>query len=110
MFTQDCPRDFKDCKVLDNVCADEVFKSSGKPVSFICCGSSDPKTRALKRDRFRLCFKTQGSDSITDNDEYDILDMISVLTRGMSIQRRRDESAKDKKRRKHPANRRSFYG
>ncbi len=110
MFSSECPRGFDNCSVLDNICSDDVTKSDKKPVTFVCCGSSDPKTRHLKQDQYRICFKSLGHDSITDNDEFDILDLISVLSRSLSIRARNYENSKKKPQRKHASKNRSRYG
>lgn len=72
-----CPRGLNDCEPLARIEADDR-------TSFICCGHNDGTTRLLDHDRFRVCWKNDVIDEISDWDEADILDTISVLGQAMS--------------------------
>ncbi len=109
MFSHECPRQMKDCTPLDNVCSDQL-STSGTALTFICCGSSDPNTRSVESDKYRLCFKYLGTDQITDNDELDLLDLCSVITRGMSVQLRKDTESKFRSKHKNKKSQRSRLG
>lgn len=45
------------------------------PVSFVCSGLVNDESRTIKQDKYRLCFKNECSDEMSDND---IKDLVSV--------------------------------
>ena len=53
--------------------------------TFICCGCSAPYTRALPRDRFRLCFVSDTTDTMYDYDERDMKDTIGVMASAFAL-------------------------
>ncbi len=77
---EQCLRGRSDCQPLHAI---EGF-SPGSGPSFICCGFSDVDSRNHVGDEYRVCFKTDVTDTIYDHDEMDMLDLIEVLSRGMS--------------------------
>lgn len=53
------------------------------PQSFVCSGTcSDPK---LEQDKYRLCFKNQATDEMTDNDMMDLTSIMAVASAAMNI-------------------------
>jgi len=76
---QFCPRSLTDCQPLAQILVDD------KPFEFVCCGHNDGKTRVMKNDRFRVCFHNEAIDEMTDWDERDIKDHISVLAQALSV-------------------------
>ena len=52
--------------------------------SFWCCGRNSPENREVPQDRFRLCFKNSVVDEMSDNDETDLHDLLSVVSQALS--------------------------
>lgn len=75
-----CPRNLSPdvCRPLSQILADD--KSS-----FICCGHSHRDFRKIKDDRFRLCWKNDEIDEMSDWDERDIKDTMSVMAQALSV-------------------------
>lgn len=87
-----CWRGRTDCYALDTVEAppDDITQEQFEtmdftPKSFVCCGSVDPAARTLPQDAFRLCFKNQCSDEMTDNDIQDLAHIQHVIATSMAI-------------------------
>lgn len=80
----ECPRGRIDCDPLANI-------ESDCRTSFVCCGENDGSTREMPQDVYRLCFKNDETDEMTDNDEFDLLDLSTVITAAMVHKRRRDD-------------------
>lgn len=72
-----CLRDRTDCRPLAQVASD-----SGN--SFICCGCNDETNRVWPEDRFRMCWVNESVDEMTDWDERDLKDTISVMAQALS--------------------------
>lgn len=72
----ECPRELK-CQPLHCVMADDAS-------SYVCCGL----IRFESDDPYRLCFVTPKTDSCYDHDELDLLDIVEVITRGLSTRLR----------------------
>ena len=87
MHKKTCLRGRKDCEPLANVISDDE-------TTFVCCGFSDPKSRTVQSDCYRLCFKSLYADDISDNDEYDLLDLISVISTAIATKRRLENGRK----------------
>lgn len=73
-----CLRQRTDCTPYSQI-------QSDCKVSFICCGVSDPSTRTVAQDNFRLCWKNSVIDEMTDWDKRDLLDTMSVMAQTLSI-------------------------
>lgn len=73
-----CPRKEKDCEPY------ALLMSTCK-VSFNCVGENDGTTRAISQDKYRVCFKNETLDEMTDYDKRDIIETMSVLAQGLSI-------------------------
>lgn len=80
-----CLRDRKDCKPISQIESDDT-------ISFCCCGISEEQTRTVKEDRFRVCWVSKFVDEISDYDERDMKDTISVLVQALSV----DENMKNR--------------
>lgn len=72
-----CLRNETNCSPLSQVVSD-------CKTSFICCGHNDGTNRSFPDDRFRLCWVNQNIDDISDFDERDIKDTISVMAQALS--------------------------
>ncbi len=73
-----CPRGLTNCSPLSFIVASDGM-------SFVCCGQSDEKSRALKQDRFRLCDKNADCDNMNDLDEQDMFDLQSIVAQAISV-------------------------
>lgn len=74
----DCPRGHTDCTSLSNIV-------SGDGSTFVCCGRSDPDSRARTEDRFRNCFRSVGTDSMYDYDERDMKHQLAVMASALAV-------------------------
>ncbi len=74
-----CRRDF-DCQPLH-----AIVSSDNK--SWMCCGLHGDKMEHSE-DVYRLCFVNTETDTRYEHDEYDLLDLVEVISRGMSTKRR----------------------
>lgn len=77
-----CPRGLDDCESIYHI----ISEGRG---SFVCCGISDPKTRELEQDKYRLCFKNSETDTCSDNDDQDLKDLILVASYALSVEEHR---------------------
>ncbi|MEO9497672.1 MAG: hypothetical protein ABJG42_24575 [Vibrio splendidus] len=60
---------------------DEDFDTMNyTPSSFVCCGANTPDSRELQRDNYRLCFKNEVVDDISDNDMQDLTSLQKVIS------------------------------
>jgi hypothetical protein len=75
---KECPRKRDDCTSLSQIISD-------CKTSFICCGHNDPESRTVSGDNFRFCFKNNVIDEISDWDERDLKDTISVMAQALSV-------------------------
>jgi len=70
----------KDCRPIANIVSDE------EPLTFICCGENDGKTREYQQDKYRICIKDRCSyGTRQDVDKRDIIDEMSVLAQALSV-------------------------
>jgi hypothetical protein len=79
-----CPRGKLDCSPLANIVADDHS-------SFICCGHSEPESRSVVTDPYRLCFYTGDTDSCYDHDETDLKDLLAIIADALAIGSRHPE-------------------
>ena len=80
-----CLRGRSDCQPLAQI-------SSARGESFICCGLSEKGSRSLLADEFRHCWKNEDCDEMSDCDERDVKDTVSVLAQALSAKANLDES------------------
>lgn len=71
-----CPRGRDDCQPLSQIIT---------PDGFVCCGHNSRESRVLDQDRFRLCFKNDETDEMSDNDEYDLHSLISIISQALVL-------------------------
>ena len=83
MMQSECCREREDCKPWAYTIADDES-------SFICCGRSDPDTRSVPQDEFRLCFVNADTDTCYDHDELDLLDLLDVISCALALAKRTD--------------------
>jgi|LSQX01.2.fsa_nt_gb hypothetical protein len=76
LCSENCPRGTK-CQPISNVIATD-------DTSFVCVGLHNEE-KEVKQDIFRHCFKSDGTDSMFDYDEYDLISVISVMTEALLL-------------------------
>ena len=84
MLYPKCWRGRDDCDPIHCVDAEpheltqEQFETLDyEPLSFVCAGKN--KTREVDQDRYRLCFKNEHTDEMSDNDMQDLTSIIAVV-------------------------------
>lgn len=55
------------------------------PKSFVCCGINHSSSRQLGQDAYRLCFKNDATDEISDNDIQDLTHIGAVVAQALAI-------------------------
>jgi hypothetical protein len=90
-----CWRNRSDCEPLHSVeglppnMTEEDFialeMGELEPDSFICAGCVQPEGRILQQDAYRLCFKNDVGDEMTDNDEQDLTHLMAVISQALAI-------------------------
>lgn len=90
----DCPRGLTTCVPLDNVIADDGFKS------FVCVGLNDGSNRTVVTDYLTLCVRAGGSrnnqatqvgwevDELTHVDRLDLGDQAAVISSALVMDER----------------------
>lgn len=81
LWSPDCPRSCKNCSPYSNIVSDDH-------ATFVCCGDSDPSSRSVSSDNFRMCFRSDTTDSMFDYDETDIKDQIAVMADAIALAHR----------------------
>lgn len=86
-----CWRDRTDCEPIH--CVDGVSKQLSEedmmtlnytPDSFVCSGVVIG-TRTIEQDLYRLCFKNECTDEISDNDMQDLSSIIAVAAAAVNL-------------------------
>ena len=77
ILSQCCLRSRQDCTPLAQIVSDDH-----QSILF-CCGHNDETTRKVSQDRFRLCWHNEYLDELTDWDDRDIKDTLSVLAQAL---------------------------
>ncbi|BGE85059.1 MULTISPECIES: hypothetical protein [Methylosinus] len=92
MTTEKCWRGRTDCvgfdsieSVPENVTEEQLATLDFEPETFVCCGLIAADSRVLPQDAYRFCFKSRGSDSMSDNDEQDLTHAASVILRSLAV-------------------------
>lgn len=92
MTIGNCFRGRRDCKSLsviesppDDVTQEQFETLDFVPKSFVCCGCVALADRALPQDAYRVCFKNDAGDEMSDNDEQDLLHLIKVCTDALAV-------------------------
>lgn len=78
-FQNKCFRCRTDCTPISNIQADEGIGS------FICVGYNRQADRAVKKDRFTLCWKNAVVDERGHWDRRDMLDTVATISHALSI-------------------------
>lgn len=87
-----CWRDRADCEPIH--CIDAMPEDTSekdmndfnyKPKSFVCSGCVKSEDRVIKQDLYRLCFKNDVTDEISDNDMQDLTSVIAVASAAMNL-------------------------
>ncbi len=73
------------CNPLHAVASDDAM-------TFVCCGLHGEE----KHDLYRLCFRSETTDSMYDHDALDLFDLAEVAIRAMSTDQRLRASCADK--------------
>lgn len=87
-----CWRDRTDCEPLhsiegfsEDVTPEEYESPDFKPRSFVCCGINHSKSRDVAQDCYRLCFKNDTVDDMSDNDIQDLTHLVAVVGQALAI-------------------------
>lgn len=87
-----CWRNRTDCEPLHAIEAtppdmdmDEFESPDFTPDSFVCCGINHSSSRQVKQDAYRLCFKNDASDEMSDNDLQDLTHINAVIGQALAI-------------------------
>jgi len=85
-----CWRDLKDCEPIqcipsepDDITDEQYHNLDYTPDSFVCCGRSlDPE---VEQDQYRLCFKNDHTDEMSDNDLQDLTSIMVVVSSALNL-------------------------
>lgn len=88
-----CFRNRKDCQSFhvieasppEGTTEDQILDLDFEPNSFVCCGCIAPEKRELMQDAYRLCFKNDVVDDMTDNDEQDLVHLVAVIMTALAV-------------------------
>lgn len=69
----------------ENLTEEQYATLNFTPVSFVCCGCIKPDARQIPQDAYRICFKNDAGDEMTDNDDQDIAHLSYVLAQAQGI-------------------------
>jgi len=64
---------------------DDMNSFNYTPESFVCSGCVKSEDRAIKQDLYRLCFKNEVSDEISDNDMQDLTSVMAVASAALNL-------------------------
>lgn len=87
-----CFRNRTDCQSFsvieatpDNVTEQQLDELDFVPKSFVCCGLICREKRDPPQDAYRLCFKNEVGDEMTDNDEQDLTNILAVISNALAV-------------------------
>jgi len=87
-----CWRGREDCESFDSIEATEeplteeqLCTLDYEPKSFVCCGCIVDEHRQIEQDAYRLCFKNDCADEMSDNDEQDLTHILAVVSKALAI-------------------------
>lgn len=87
-----CWRNRTDCEPLHcidgvdaSVSVEDLMELNYTPKSFVCCGCVNEKDRIILQDAYRLCFKNESGDEMTENDIQDLTHIASVVTHALAV-------------------------
>lgn len=55
------------------------------PDSFVCSGCVKQEDRNIQQDMYRLCFKNEETDEMSDNDVHDLTSVVSVAAAALNL-------------------------
>ena len=90
MLYPKCWRNRDDCEPIhcidaapEGITEDQFYELDYTPLSFVCTGCvSDPR---VQQDIYRLCFKNDSTDEMTDNDLQDLTSIVAVVGAALNI-------------------------
>ena len=87
-----CFRNRTDCEPIqcidsapENITEEQLIRCQYKPDSFVCSGCVSSDDRTIKQDLYRLCFKNDVSDEMSDNDYQDLTSIMYVISSAMAL-------------------------
>lgn len=87
-----CFRNRKDCQSFhvieatpENATEEQILDLDFNPVSFVCCGCIAPEKRGVMQDAYRVCFKNEHVDDMSDNDEQDLVHLVTVIMTALAV-------------------------
>lgn len=87
-----CFRNRKDCQSFHVIEAtpsdateDQIDNLDFEPASFVCCGCIAPEKRGVMQDAYRVCFKSEHVDDMSDNDEQDLVHLVTVIMSALAV-------------------------
>lgn len=87
-----CWRERTDCEPLhcieahdENVSEEQLDNFDYVPFSFVCSGCVKEDNRVIQQDMYRLCFKNDVSDEMTDNDIQDLTHILAVISHALAV-------------------------
>lgn len=64
---------------------DQIMSFDYKPNSFVCSGCVKNENLILKQDKYRLCFKNDATDEMSDNDLQDLTSLVAVIGAALAL-------------------------
>ena len=79
-----CHRGRDDCEPIhciasepEGITEEQYINFDYEPPSFVCTGCN--KSRSVDQDIYRLCFKNEATDEMSDNDLQDLTSIVAVV-------------------------------
>lgn len=72
-----CPRGLNGCQPYAQIISSSLS-------SFFCCGLHNDEVQ-VEQDKYKVCFKGEGDDSVTYCDKRDLAHQASVLVQSLAI-------------------------
>jgi len=69
----------------DNATEEQLLALDFDPPSFVCCGCIAPEKRGVMQDAYRVCFKSDHVDDMSDNDEQDLVHLVTVIMTALAV-------------------------
>jgi hypothetical protein len=92
MTMEKCFRGRTDCQSFDVIEAtphdlteEQMETLDYTPTSFVCCGCIKPEKRHIRQDAYRVCFKNETGDDMSDNDEQDLTHLLKVIMTALAV-------------------------
>lgn len=85
-----CWRGFTDCEPIHCIDSappetteEQLYEFDYTPESFVCTGCA--QNPGIEQDRYRLCFKNEATDEISENDLQDLTSIIAVVGAALNL-------------------------